>query len=80
MSERYATCRACLGRGSRKGNECSRCGGTGFSGDVFDLIDRKYALKKLNKAETERKTAAEILDHVVSVFNCERSKNGLKQT
>jgi RecJ-like exonuclease len=79
MSERYATCRACLGRGSRKGYECSRCGGTGFSGDVFDLIDRKYALKKL-KAETERKTAADILDHVVSVFNQQRSKNGLNQT
>lgn len=44
LSERYGTCRRCLGLRS-----CSVCGDTGLSGDAFDYLDPKYALRNLSQ-------------------------------
>lgn len=35
MSERYGVCPSCAGSGSRIGDECGRCGGTGFDGSAY---------------------------------------------
>jgi hypothetical protein len=53
MSERYGCCKRCSGQGSLGINECSLCGGTGFSGDAMDYVDPRYALRTERKRDIE---------------------------
>ena len=44
MSERYGPCKTCGGSGSRDGDDCGGCDGTGFDGDAMYFIDPSYRL------------------------------------
>jgi hypothetical protein len=73
MSERYGACRMCRGTGRNRvwgGADCTICGGTGYSGDAYDLIDPAYALRMPRQARPVDPDKRErVMQRVINAVN-----------
>jgi hypothetical protein len=76
MSERYSTCKSCLGKGLQDSNglECGGCFGTGFGGGMDDLTDPIWVKKPSKKIEFDQSWLLEFAVHSIDTHMKRKTK------